>query len=171
ELRRPRSRPVHHAADRRPSRRRDLGREQGRIGHHVLLLDAGCSGSGRCSGAAARARTGTSRRLTNNRPGTFVLAANLMARVLLFLFLAANAYADDLRIDYTRESLTGTHVHYQQYLNGIRVVGGDRVETITRDGKRQTLDHLALPPRSTLSATPQAPVGGEIVYLNMDGNA
>src|SRR2546430_2706207 len=94
-----------------------------------------------------------------------------MARVLLLIFLAANAYADDLRIDYTRESLTGTHVHYQQYLNGIGVVGGDRVETITRDGKREVLDHLALPPRSTFSATQKAPVGGEIVYLNMDGDA
>jgi hypothetical protein len=94
-----------------------------------------------------------------------------MARVLLLLFLAANAYADDLRIDYTRESLTGTHVHYQQYLNGIRVVGGDRVETITRDGKRETLDHLAREPRSTVFAKAIAPVGGEIVYLNMEGDA
>ena len=94
-----------------------------------------------------------------------------MARVLLLLFLAANVYADDLRVDYTRESLTGTHVHYQQYVNGIRVVGGDRVETITRDGKRQTLDHLARPPRSNVSAMAKAPVGGEIVYLNLDGDA
>ncbi|HEY8182885.1 MAG TPA: hypothetical protein VII32_11635, partial [Thermoanaerobaculia bacterium] len=94
-----------------------------------------------------------------------------MARVLLLLFLAANAYADDLRIDYTRDSLTGTHIHYQQYLNGIRVVGGDRVETLTRDGKRETLDHLASAPRSALSAKATAPVGGEIVYLNMDGDA
>src|SRR5437773_4564448 len=94
-----------------------------------------------------------------------------MARVLLLLFLAASAYADDLRIDYTRESLTGTHVHYQQYLNGIRVVGGDRVETIARDGKHETLDHLARPPRSTVSAMAKAPIGGEIVYLNVDGDA
>ncbi|HEX9502657.1 MAG TPA: M36 family metallopeptidase, partial [Thermoanaerobaculia bacterium] len=86
------------------------------------------------------------------------------------LFLAANAYADDLRIDYTRESLTGTHVHYQQYLNGIRVVGGERVETITADGKRETLDHLARAPRSTVAAM-AAPVGGEMVYLNIDGDA
>src|SRR5438270_4172633 len=94
-----------------------------------------------------------------------------MARVLLLLFLAANAYADDLRIDYTRESLTGTHIHYQQYLNGIRVVGGDRVETIMRDGKREVLDHLARAPRSTVAAMFKAPVAGEIVYLNMDGDA
>src|SRR5260370_8740166 len=93
-----------------------------------------------------------------------------MARVFVLLFLAANAYADDLRIDYTRESLTGTHVHYQQYLNGIRVVGGERVETITADGKRETLDHLARAPRSTVAAM-AAPVGGEMVYLNIDGDA
>ena len=95
-----------------------------------------------------------------------------MVRVLpLLLLLAANGFGDDLRVDYTRESLTGTHVHYQQYLNGIRVVGGDRVETITRDGKRETLDHLARAPRSTLSAMARAPIGGEIVYLNVDGDA
>ncbi|MDQ6800920.1 MAG: M36 family metallopeptidase [Acidobacteriota bacterium] len=94
-----------------------------------------------------------------------------MGRILLLLFLAANAYAGDLRVDYTRESLTGTHVHYQQYLNGIRVIGGERVETITHDGKRETLDHLARAPRSTVAAMMRAPVGGELVYLNIDGDA
>src|SRR5437762_9501793 len=94
-----------------------------------------------------------------------------MARVLLLLFLAANAYADDLRIDYTRESLTGTHVHYQQYLNGLRVIGGERVETVGSDGKRETLDRLARSPRSTIAALSKAPIGGELVYLNEDGDA
>src|SRR5207244_4232744 len=84
----------------------------------------------------------------------------------LLLLLAA-----DLQIDYTRESLTGTHIHYQQYLNGLRVVGGERVETITRGGKRQTQDHLARAPLAAIAAMSRAPIGGELVYLNIDGEA
>ena len=95
-----------------------------------------------------------------------------MARVLVLLLLAAHSYADDLRIDYTRESLTGKHVHYQQFVNGIRVIGGERVETISNDGKRETLDHLARPPQSTVAAAmARAPIAGELVYVNMDGEA
>ena len=86
----------------------------------------------------------------------------------LLLLLAA-----DLQIDYTRESLTGTHIHYQQYLNGLRVVGGERVETLTRDGKRRTQDHLARAPLIAMEhrLQPGAPLGGELVYLNIDGEA
>ncbi|PYQ48508.1 MAG: hypothetical protein DMF59_15800 [Acidobacteria bacterium] len=75
----------------------------------------------------------------------------------LLLLLAA-----DLQIDYTRESLTGTHIHYQQYLNGLRVVGGERVETMTRDGKRRTQDHLARAPLIAMEhrLQPGAPLGG-----------
>ena len=86
-----------------------------------------------------------------------------MVPVLLLLL------ATDLQIDYTRESLTGTHIHYQQYLNGLRVVGGERVETIGRDGKRETLDRLGRAPLRIAAAG--APLGGELVYLNIDGEA
>jgi len=99
-----------------------------------------------------------------------------MGRALLLLFLAVNAFGEDLRVDYTRESLTATHVRYQQYLNGLRVIGGERIETIARDGRRSVADHFGaeasfsrsgrLTPAATL-----APIGGELVYLNEDGNA
>ncbi|HYS53716.1 MAG TPA: M36 family metallopeptidase [Thermoanaerobaculia bacterium] len=88
-----------------------------------------------------------------------------MLPLLLFLLAA------DVQVDYTRESLTGTHIHYQQYLNGVRVVGGERVETITRDGKRETHDHLAHAPLRVAAAVGGAPLAGELVYLNIDGEA
>src|SRR5213593_2350404 len=86
---------------------------------------------------------------------------------LLVLLLTA----DDLRVDYTRESLTGTHVHYQQYIDGIRVVGGERIESIGSDGKREVVDRLALRPSSSVAVLSTAPRGGELVYLNVDGAA
>ena len=87
---------------------------------------------------------------------------------LLFVLLLT---ADDLRVDYTRESLTGTHVHYQQYIDGIRVVGGERIESIGSDGKREVVDRLALRPSSSVAVLSTAPRGGELVYLNVDGAA
>jgi hypothetical protein len=62
-------------------------------------------------------------------------------------------------------------VHYQQFVNGIPVIDGERVESISTDGKRETHDHLARPPRSSFAATAKAPVGGDLVYLNVDGEA
>jgi len=86
--------------------------------------------------------------------------------------LAAMLLAD-LRVDYTRESLTATHIHYQQYIDGIPVIGGERIESISRDGIRTVTDHLAARPSSTriaaLSTT--APRAGDLVYLNVNGEA
>ena len=54
ELRRPRPRPLHHQADHRAPRRLDLGGEQGRAGHDVLLLAARVRGGGRRAVAPAQ---------------------------------------------------------------------------------------------------------------------
>ncbi len=96
-----------------------------------------------------------------------------MWRALVLLFLAANtAYSDDLRIDYTRESLSGTHVHYQQYIDGIRVIGGERIESIGGDGTRDVVDRLARrSATSSISTLAGAPRAGELVYLNVGGEA
>ncbi|MBV8545368.1 MAG: hypothetical protein JO088_11550, partial [Acidobacteria bacterium] len=40
---------------------------------------------------------------------------------LVLLFLAAALNAQDLRLDYERESLLGTYRHYTQYVNGLPV--------------------------------------------------
>src|SRR5581483_2086815 len=97
-----------------------------------------------------------------------------MWRVLaLLLSVSAAAYAEDLRVDYTRASLTGTHIHYQQYIDGIPVIGGERIESVFADGHREVVDHLAArassPRIAALSSS--APRAGEPVYLNAGGEA
>ena len=51
------------------------------------------------------------------------------------MLLAAVARADELRVDDVRESLTGTHIHYQRYVDGVPLVGSDAVERIPRGGQ------------------------------------
>src|SRR5689334_4130481 len=96
-----------------------------------------------------------------------------MWRVLaLLLSVSAAAYAEDLRVDYTRESLTGTHIHYQQYIDGIPVIGGERVETISHDGSRTFFERLAKPSTSRIAAlSTHVPLAGDLVYLNISGEA
>jgi hypothetical protein len=96
-----------------------------------------------------------------------------MPRVLLLLLATTSvAFGDDLRIDYVRHALTATHTRYQQFIDGIRVVGGERIETVDRNGRRVVAETLARPP--LLARTAAASVvaaSGELVYLNVDGNA
>ena len=95
-----------------------------------------------------------------------------MVRVLACLvFLATQSYGEDLRVDFTRESLTATYVHSHQYLDGLPVVGGERIESVSLGGRREVADHLARRPVSALAVVPAAPVGGDLVYLNVDGEA
>ncbi|HLJ75057.1 MAG TPA: hypothetical protein VKU62_10755, partial [Thermoanaerobaculia bacterium] len=96
-----------------------------------------------------------------------------MWRVLaVLLSISSVAFADDLRVDYTRESLTATHIHYQQYIDGIPVIGGERVESISHDGKRTFSETLAKPSSSRIAAlSTNVPVAGDLVYLNMNGEA
>lgn len=82
------------------------------------------------------------------------------------LLLAASL---DLRMVTIRQSLTGTHIRYQQYLDGIPVVGGERVENVALDGRREVLDRLAA--RPAVSSAMLAPRGGALVYLNENGTA
>ena len=44
------------------------------------------------------------------------------------------ATALDLRLDYTRQSLTATYRHYTQYVNGVPVLGGEVIERVDADG-------------------------------------
>ncbi len=93
-------------------------------------------------------------------------------RFAFFLFFAASlAHGDDLRIDRIRESLTGTHIHYQQFLGGIPVIGGERIENINRGGRREVLEQLARRQVSPLASAMMAARAGELVYLNENGEA
>src|SRR6266851_9326277 len=47
--------------------------------------------------------------------------------------------ADDLRLDRVQESLTATWHHYQQYIDGVAVIGGERMERTTHQGKTEVV--------------------------------
>jgi len=86
---------------------------------------------------------------------------------LVLLLLAAALNAQDLRLDYERESLLGTYRHYTQYVNGLPVLGGEVIERVAHDGSVREL-HRALatpsPKRSLIAkstAIASAP-GGEV---------
>ena len=80
-----------------------------------------------------------------------------MRRLLLsiaLLCLAAAANAQDLRLDYERESLLGTYRHYTQYVDGLPVLGGEVIEHVAHDGSVREL-HRAIAkagPRRSLIA-------------------
>ncbi|HEV7573041.1 MAG TPA: proprotein convertase P-domain-containing protein [Thermoanaerobaculia bacterium] len=100
---------------------------------------------------------------------------------LVLLFLAAAANAQDLRLDYERESLLGTYRHSTQYVNGLPVLGGEVIERVARDGSVREL-HRAIatpaPKRSLIAksaAVASAPRGdvrdAQLVAVNAGGEA
>jgi len=100
---------------------------------------------------------------------------------LILLSLAAVASAQDLRLDYERESLLGTYRHYTQYVDGLPVLGGEVIERVARDGSVRELHRAiavpgakrALIAKSTAIAT--APRGSlrdaQMVAVNRGGEA
>src|SRR5947209_7223559 len=107
-----------------------------------------------------------------------------MQRLLLslaVLFFAAAANAQDLRLDYERESLLGTNRHYTQYVDGLPVLGGEVIERVAHDGSVREL-HRAIatpaPKRSLIAkstAIAAAPRGNvrdvQLVAVNRGGEA
>ncbi|HEX3577008.1 MAG TPA: proprotein convertase P-domain-containing protein, partial [Thermoanaerobaculia bacterium] len=100
---------------------------------------------------------------------------------LTFLFLAAAVHAQDLRLDYERESLLGTYRHYTQYVNGLPVLGGEVIERVAHDGSVREL-HRAIatpsPKRALIAksaAVAAAPPGdlrdAQLVAVNVGGEA
>src|SRR5437763_4470394 len=100
---------------------------------------------------------------------------------LSLLFLAAAVNAQDLRLDYERESLLGTYRHYTQYVDGLPVLGGEVIERVAHDGSVREL-HRAIatpaPKRGLIAkstAVAAAPAGdvrdAELVAVNMRGEA
>ena len=100
---------------------------------------------------------------------------------LFFLLVAAAVHAQDLRLDYERESLLGTYRHYTQYVNGLPVLGGEVIEHVARDGTvREVHRAIATPaPKRALipkskaiaSASPGAVEDAQLVALNLGGEA
>jgi subtilisin-like proprotein convertase family protein len=107
-----------------------------------------------------------------------------MRRLLLSLVLlltAAAVHAQDLRLDYERESLVGTYRHYTQYVDGLPVVGGEVIERVDHDGSVREL-HRAIAratPKRTLIAKSDALAGvpsgllrdEQLVAVNVGGEA
>jgi len=100
---------------------------------------------------------------------------------LVLLFLAAAVNAQDLRLDYERDSLVGTYRHYTQYIDGLPVIGGEVIERVDRDGSIREL-HRAIAratPKRTLmmknAALATAPSGlvhdEQLVAVNIAGEA
>jgi subtilisin-like proprotein convertase family protein len=100
---------------------------------------------------------------------------------LVLLFLAAAANAQDLRLDYERESLLGTYRHYTQYVDGLPVLGGEVIERVARDGSVHELHRVIAAPapkRSLIAkstAVASAPPGNlrdaQLVAVNHLGEA
>ncbi len=97
--------------------------------------------------------------------------------LILAIFIAASARGEDLRVDYVRESLTGTHTHYQQYIDGIPVVGGERIEHRDLHGRlsveAENGCRLPVQGASSQKGTNRQPATGssELVYLSVNGIA
>jgi subtilisin-like proprotein convertase family protein len=100
---------------------------------------------------------------------------------LVLLLSAAAVNAQDLRLDYQRESLIGTYRHYTQYVDGLPVLGGEVIERVDRDGTTREL-HRAIAtaaPKRTLIAKQSAlwslPAGAvrdqQMVAVSVNGEA
>src|SRR5437763_7181126 len=100
---------------------------------------------------------------------------------LSLLFLAAAVNAQDLRLDYERESLLGTYRHYTQYVDGLPVLGGEVIERVAHDGSVRELHRAIATPsakrvliaKSTaLAAAPRGNVrDAQLVAVNSGGEA
>ncbi len=100
---------------------------------------------------------------------------------LVLLLTAAAVHAQDLRLDYERESLVGTYRHYTQYVDGLPVVGGEVIERVDHDGSVREL-HRAIAqaaPKRALIAKSDALAGvpsgllrdEQLVAVNVNGEA
>src|SRR5262249_29901019 len=66
----------------------------------------------------------------------------------------------------------GTHIHYQQYLKGLRVIGGGGGEKIRHDGRLEMHENLARAPlRGAAAEAGGAPPAREMGYLHLGGAA
>lgn len=100
---------------------------------------------------------------------------------LVLVLSAAVVNAQDLRLDYERQSLIGTYRHYTQYVDGLPVLGGEVIERVDRDGRVRELHRAiatAAPKRALIakrSALWMVPAGAvrdeQLVAVNISGEA
>src|SRR5438094_7765889 len=93
------------------------------------------------------------------------------------VLFAAAVQTADFRLDRVLESLTGTHKHYTQYIDGIPVDGAARVESIDHHGRMRSSEQAARRrPAGWSAAGPAAVIApptadAKLVYLNLNGDA
>lgn len=98
----------------------------------------------------------------------------LACAAAMVISVAATAQRSEMRLDRVRESLTGTHRHYQQTIDGIEVVGGERSETLLPEGAiRVDFERTAhIGVRASSPAAIGRPAADRnLVYVNVDGEA
>jgi hypothetical protein len=86
--------------------------------------------------------------------------------IVAALLFAVAARGEDLRVDSVRHALLGAHTRYQQYINGLPVIGGERIE-----GPLGTHDALARRGFSHAESSVVSAHGNDLVYVNVDGLA
>lgn len=94
-----------------------------------------------------------------------------MRTALLTLLVAASLHAADFRLDREVESLTGTHRHYTQYIDGLPVDGAGRVESVLLDGAVRAEERVARAPLAAFSRPAAPRKDATLVYLDLDGEA
>jgi subtilisin-like proprotein convertase family protein len=88
------------------------------------------------------------------------------------VFLALPVAAQEFRLDRARESLTGTWRHSTQLIDGVEVVGGERIELVRRDGSVEKVFERALRKAPVAIAAMSAPQANATrVYLDVNGEA
>ncbi|MGZ7080788.1 MAG: proprotein convertase P-domain-containing protein, partial [Thermoanaerobaculia bacterium] len=98
----------------------------------------------------------------------------MLRRLLATLALAYSTHvlaSDDLRLDRVQESLTGTWRHYQQYIDGVPVLGGERMERTTRGGGVEVVYDSRVERPPTRRATPGEVAGRSTLFVVRDGFA
>ncbi|MEA2326430.1 MAG: hypothetical protein QOE68_1389 [Thermoanaerobaculia bacterium] len=75
---------------------------------------------------------------------------------LILLSIAAAVSAQDLRLDYERESLLGTYRHYTQYVDGLPVLGGEVIERVAHDGSVRELHRAIATPAPKRALIPKS---------------
>jgi len=75
---------------------------------------------------------------------------------LILLSIAATVHAQDLRLDYERESLLGTYRHYAQYVDGLPVLGGEVIERVAHDGSVRELHRAIAAPAPKRALIPKS---------------
>jgi subtilisin-like proprotein convertase family protein len=95
------------------------------------------------------------------------------ALAISLVLFALPLAADDFRVDRVLESLTGTYRHSTQLIDGIEVVGGEKLERVHRDGTSDVVYERALKkaPVTIMAATTTAPANATRVYLDVNGEA